>query len=58
MISGKNELIIEVNKFNEDWIKKSCLIEDFEINIIDNIVDYSKSEKNTMKSKHEIRTRV
>jgi len=57
VILGSRGLIIEVNKFNEDWIKKSCLIEDFEINIIDNIVDYSKSEKNTMKSKHEIRTR-
>lgn len=45
MISGKNELIIEVNKFNEDWVDRDCLIEDFEILITGNKVVCSKSEK-------------
>lgn len=44
MISGKNELIIEVNKFNEDWIDRDCLIEGFEILITCNKVVCSKSE--------------
>ena len=44
MISGKKELVIEVNIFTEVWFIKGHLVEDFEIIIIGNKVVYSKSE--------------